>query len=204
MRVAVWAPKGGSGASVVAAGTAVVAARIEPVRLLDCAGDLPAYFGLRDDELGATPSGAPAPHEVAPGVELVQSTLDRYAREFGFDDGNVVVDLGTEPEAESLDAFDQVLMVVRACYVALRRAVRHPVLRVTDGIVFVDEPGRALGARDVAAVLDLPVVASIPAVDTIARAADAGVLGYRCPDALTRPLRRLLAWDGHDRPAARW
>lgn len=206
MFVAVWSPKGGCGASVVAAAIASVLARSDPVRILDCAGDQPAYFGLPDVERRGNDADPFVPVSVAPGIELVCVRPSDYVREFGLEDAeSLVVDLGAGIDAgadELCDRADTVLMVVRGCYVALRRAVQHPLLRVTDGVVLVDEPGRALSASDVADVLALPVVATIPAHESIARAADAGVLAYRCPELLTRPLRRALR--PRQAPRGRW
>ena len=59
-------------------------------------------------------------------------------------------------------------------------------------MVMVDEPGRALDASDVAAVLGLPVVARFPCRAEIARAVDAGVLRDRLPAALAEPAAALL------------
>lgn len=184
-----WSPKGGSGTSVVAAACAVVIARSEPVRLWDRDGDQRAYFGLPDTDPagGATWGGA----EVAPGIELVTGDIGAG----GGDDRVTVVDAGLasdETTRELIASARPVLMVTRACYVALRRAVRHPSLARTDGVVVVQEPGRALTPRDVAEVLGRPVVARIPASESIARAADAGVLARRCPEPLWRPVRRAL------------
>ena len=51
------------------------------------------------------------------------------------------------------------------------------------GIVLIDEPSRALGRRDVATALALPVVAVVPFDPAIARAVDAAavVVGTRAP-----------------------
>jgi hypothetical protein len=48
----------------------------------------------------------------------------------------------------------------------------------------VEDPGRALDAADVAAVLGVPVVGRVPVRAEIARAVDAGVLRDRLPDPL--------------------
>ncbi len=74
------------------------------------------------------------------------------------------------------------LLVTRACYLALRRAVRSE-LR-PDAAVLVAEPGRSLGPADVADVLGVPVTARIEVDDAVARAVDAGLM-------LRRPSRRL-------------
>ena len=67
-------------------------------------------------------------------------------------------------------------------------------------LVVVEEPGRAIGAKEIADVLGRPVIARVPSRDSVARAVDAGVLAHRLPDALARPaataLRAVgLLWD---------
>ncbi len=81
----------------------------------------------------------------------------------------------------------QSLLITRACYLALRRASGaglHP-----SGIVLVREPGRALLADDVAAVVGAPIVAEVGVEPEIARAVDAGLLARRLPRGLDRALR---------------
>jgi hypothetical protein len=87
-------------------------------------------------------------------------------------------------------------MVVRGCYLTLRRAIDHPVTAFTTGVILIDERGRSLGARDIEDVLGVPVLASIEANASIARACDAGVLSSRVPDALAKPLRHALVRMG--------
>ncbi|MDQ1459798.1 MAG: hypothetical protein QOI08_1282, partial [Actinomycetota bacterium] len=53
-----------------------------------------------------------------------------------------------------------------------------------------------LGRPDVEDVLGIPVLATIPARTSIARAVDAGVLPTRLPDALGRPLHHALLRAG--------
>jgi hypothetical protein len=68
----------------------------------------------------------------------------------------------------------------------------------------VEEGGRALAARDVASVLGVPVLATVPVRGTVARAVDAGVLASRLPDGLARPVRdlvRRLGGPGWERAA---
>lgn len=84
--------------------------------------------------------------------------------------------------------------MTRGCYLALRRAVRHAVR--SAGVVVVEEPGRALGATEVAEVVGAPVVARVPVRPAIARAVDAGVLATRLPEALAGPARRILDFVG--------
>lgn len=71
------------------------------------------------------------------------------------------------------------LLVTQLDYLALRRFSRSGV--VPSGVVAVVESGRALSVRDVASVVDRPVVATLERSESIARAVDAGVLVRRRP-----------------------
>ncbi|MFM7068061.1 MAG: hypothetical protein ACKOYM_01250 [Actinomycetes bacterium] len=109
--------------------------------------------------------------------------------------GNVVVDAGHRTPCTAaltdalLSAADQSVLVVRPCYLALRAAVLHDPR--PHGVVVIEEPGRALTSRDVADVVGVPVLATVPYDASIARAVDAGVLARRPPTLLTRPLEGL-------------
>lgn len=91
---------------------------------------------------------------------------------------------------------DVVLVVLRPCYLALRAALGAPLLARSAGVVLVDEPGRSLGAREVADVLGRPVVATVPVRPGIARAVDAGVLPRRLPVELGRGVAAALGAVG--------
>ena len=106
-----------------------------------------------------------------------------------------IVDAGTAtaPAARAVvEVADASVVVLRGCYLALRRAVHSPLLPRAAGTVLVDEQGRSLGAAELTDVLDRPVLARVPARASIARAVDAGVLAARLPDVLARPTARLL------------
>jgi len=82
------------------------------------------------------------------------------------------------------------LLVLRPCYLALRRALAAPVR--PSGVVLVTEPGRSLGRRDVEEVLGVPVRAEVALDPAVARAVDAGLLARRVPRALERALRPVV------------
>jgi hypothetical protein len=84
------------------------------------------------------------------------------------------------------------LLVTRPCYLALRRALHEGLCADAVGIVAVVEPGRALGCDDIAAVLGLPVIATIPLRAETARAVDAGVLAARLPEPLATAAGHIL------------
>jgi hypothetical protein len=109
--------------------------------------------------------------------------------------GTVVADCGLPSPGSVAWAVaagaDHSLLVIRPCYLALRRALDVP-LR-PSGVVLVTEPGRALGRSDVEAVLGVPVCSEVPWEPAIARAVDAGLLASRLPRALDRAVRPAAA-----------
>lgn len=232
MLCALWSPKGGSGTTTVVAALALAAARAGGARLADLAGDQAAMLGLASDPptglVDWLAAGPDAPTEalerlavdVVPGLTLLPSGSTSHppaaavtavagaALGVALRDGPVptFADLGAaaDPAAHAvLEVADVGLMVVRGCYLTLRRAVAAPGLAATHGIVLVDEPGRSLGAREVADVLGRPVLARVPVRSAVARAVDAGVIAQRLPDALARPAREVLRAMGIDPGAAR-
>ncbi len=189
------------------------------VRVADLAGDLPAIFGLgADPEVGLADwldAGPEAPTdaldrllvEVAPGVGLLprgEGTRSRrpspeagaaLAVALGDGPAPTLVDCGTaaEPAARAVvEVADVAVVVLRGCYLGLRRAVRSPALARTGAAVLFEEPGRSLSARDVSEVLDIPVLARVPVKHPIARAVDAGVLPTRLPEPLARAAAALV------------
>src|SRR5438445_667973 len=76
------------------------------------------------------------------------------------------------------------LLVLRPCYLGLRRAVASP-LR-PSGVVLVEEDGRAIRRRDVEDALGVPVKAVVAHDRRVARAVDAGLLAARLPSSFER------------------
>ena len=107
----------------------------------------------------------------------------------------VVVDFGTWVDDEALQLVDVRILVTRACYLALRRCSTCRPQPVPDAVALVLEPGRALGARDVARVVGVEVgqVTVIPVDPAVARGVDAGLLASRLPRVLVSGLRELAA-----------
>ena len=219
--LAFWSSKGGSGTSVIAAAAALYAAQtLGSARLVDLRGDQPAILGLgADPETGVADwlaAGPTAPTdaldrlgvEIVPGLSLLPqgrsaSVLEpAVAAEAGaalavaLRDGPLtVVDVGVPDTAVAravLEVADVSLLVIRECYVALRRAVRNPLTARAFGLVVLQEPGRSLGPSDLAQVLTRPVVARIPTRDAVARSVDAGTLAVRLPDPLARAAASIL------------
>ena len=212
MLVACWSVKGGSGTTVVAAALAVVLASADPKgsTLVDLGGDVPAALGVPEpagpgvgDWLAAGPDVAAGALrrlevDVAPGLGLVPLGASPLPAAGGEQlaaalrgDRNVVVDCGPPGAATGMAvaaAAGLSLLVLRPCYLALRRALAVPIR--PSGVVLVDEPGRALRRRDVEAVLGVPVRAEVAWDATVARHVDAGLLGGHLPRTLERALRR--------------
>jgi len=209
------AAKGGTGVSVLAAAVACALRSDHDVLLVDMADDQPDLLGIdaegpgvRDwltadtsvgvetldnlitpvrDQLSLLPSGARCDMSVVPPqrtMELVEALRDRA--------GVVIIDAGVtqegpfEPPQLIWASSERTTLVVRACYLGLKRAQRLN-LAPTD-VVEVVEGGRALRTIDVEAVLGQPVTNRVALDPVIARAVDAGLLSSRLP----RPLRRLV------------
>ena len=195
------------------------AGRAHGVRIADLAGDQPAIFNLgTDPELGLADwlaAGPEAPTdaldrllvEVTAGIGLLPwggrdpaaappaEAGAALAVALGHGSVTTLVDCGTarDPASRALvEVADVSLVVLRGCYLALRRAVHEPALAATAGAVLLEEPGRALSAREVSEVFDLPVLARVPVKSLIARSVDAGVLAGRLPDPLARAASDLL------------
>jgi MinD-like ATPase involved in chromosome partitioning or flagellar assembly len=201
-----WAAKGGSGTTVVAAASALLSARHRPTLLVDLAGDCAVALGSAEpagpgvlDWLASPTAGADALHrlavDAADQLQLIPAgrgtadpqRWDQLAAALAAMP-SVVVDAGTgTPPDELHQRASQSLLVTRACFLSLRRAVQLP-LKPT-GIVLVSEPGRALGARDIEHALGAPVVAEVLVDPAVARAVDAGLLAARLPRSLVQQLR---------------
>lgn len=205
-----WSVKGGSGTTVVASTLALIRAA-ESQRgalLVDLAGDVPAVLGL------AEPSG-PGVSEwfsnsenssrmtlqsiaiqatanlqiIARGSNLLNSdaNLGELCSALKTFDLPIIIDAGCGiPSPDLLAHATSSLLVTRPCYLSLRRAA-HLSAKPT-GIVLINETGRALGKRDVEAVVGAPVTAEITFDAAIARAVDAGLLASRLPAIMSKQL----------------
>ena len=216
MLIACWSPKGGSGTTVAAALLALVLGRTSPgpAVLADLTGDLPAVLGAAEpggpglgDWLGASVDvglEALARLEVDAGRSLrlfpqgnpvsgagCSRRAEVLAAHFAADERLIVADCGSarrSPGLELAAGATLSLVVVRPCYLALRRVLAAP-LRAS-GVLLVDEPERALRKRDVEDALGLPVVAELPRDAAVARAVDAGLLAVKVPRVAERALER--------------
>jgi MinD-like ATPase involved in chromosome partitioning or flagellar assembly len=215
MLIACWSVKGGSGTTVVSAALAVaLASQPGGALLVDMAGDLPAALGVAepagpglgewlragpevpDDALGRLEV------EVAPGLTLLpagKGPLDDPARaellasRLANDNRTVVADCGSTTSDTAMAIAGGAglsLLVLRPCYLALRRALAAPL--EASAIVLVDEPQRSLQKADVEDVLGVRVRAVVPWRGAVATAVDAGILARRLPPPLEKALRPLV------------
>ena len=201
---------------VAATLTLGVVAVARPVVAADFGGDLPTALGIPDppgpglvDWLAAGP-GVPddalgrIAHTKADGMTLVARGGDgdfvvppdadagrRLAdalRALG--GGNpVIADCGRVESAAMrafISAADRSYLVLRPCYLALRRAMNAP--RPT-AVVLVNEPDRSLRSGDVEDVLGVPVATQIDWEPAVARAVDSGLLSARIPRRLVNAVR---------------
>jgi hypothetical protein len=188
--------KGGSGTSVVSALLALAISGKASTTLVDVEGDQSDIFGVSVPETGfrdwwrsgrdASALGqlgvalSPALQLVGPGNPAVPFT-DRQIDVSS--DRPVIFDAGTVRDdcvaAHVVEASSKSLLILRPCYLAARRASSTS-LRV-DGLIVVEERGRALQAHDLGDVVGAPVVATVPWDVSIARTIDAGRLGNRVP-----------------------
>jgi len=207
------APKGGVGLSVVVAAVASRLAIDHQVTIVDFAGDQLDIFGrdgtrsapgvvdwlLADDTVAASALGNLA-IDVGRGLRIISAGTaplvgidpqrsTEMVRSLGAQ-GTVIADLGViDPDPFAAGsviaaAGDRTTLVLRACYLALRRAQSIPV--VVDDVVEIVEGGRALTTVDIEGVLGQPVTSRLPFDPQIARAVDAGLMRRRLPRALRR------------------
>ena len=207
--ITIHTTKPGQGATVTAATLATLcAAAGQRTLLIDAAtGDLPAVLGLPTTESPGLARYLTDPHAhtvdtlavpVIQNLDLLPlgepdampTTLDTGYVTGGFGRYvTVIIDAGTRP-LTACDKSATMLLVTRPCYLALRRAIDTP-LRPC-GLVLINEPGRALTATDIEAVLGRPIVATVPYDVAISRAVDSGLLTSRVPRVLARALRHLV------------
>lgn len=166
MRIGFIAVKGGQGVTTMTSAIGALAAANGPVTIV-ASDDTRACLGMAE---GAT--------DCVTNLTVV----DDEAR--APEDGLVLLD-GR--------AGDVTVLVTRACYMALRRAVNSGV--EYDAILLLEEPDRALTMKDVERALGKPIIATVPVSPMVARAVDAGLLGSRLPmvikDSLTTALTEL-------------
>jgi len=128
-------------------------------------------------------------HDMRDFGDIVVHSLDE------FNEGSVPVDMPVIIDAGILPpgcppGECRVLLVMRNCYLALRRTL-HLTYR-PDGIVLINEPGRALSARDITECTGAPIAAQMELDPAIARIVDSGILTVRAPRSIARTLGPLM------------
>ena len=156
--------KGGQGTTTIATAIALTLATHGPTLLVDTTGDALAALGHPDTRRRpAARDRIAEPVAVTANLAVVVVNAERADLATRItelrDTADVVIDAGTTPppvtEAERV-------LVVRNCYLALRRAVSGP---PADRVALVVEPHRALGVRDATDVLGhqpITTIATIP------------------------------------------
>ncbi|CAN0432987.1 unnamed protein product [Phaeothamnion confervicola] len=204
-----WSAKGGAGSTVVACALALDRSASSSVTVVDLAGDVTTALGVTEpagpgiDEWLRSPTSGPEAlrrlrTEVAPGLHVLapgaagRASIDdggaRLADALTSLDDDVIVDAGTgEPPPALVAAATHALLVTRACFVAMQRAVRMTAR--PSGIVLVREPERALRPSDVEHAIGVPIVAVVDLDPAVARMADAGMLAGRMPRTFGLALR---------------
>jgi hypothetical protein len=213
--IACWSTKGGTGTTVVASSLALLLARTRRggAAIVDLGGDVPAALGLLPgsgpgvaDWLAAAPEVPPdalarIEEPAGEGLGLLRRGdgplaprgAESLAALLNADPRPVVVDCGRiDGEGRAVGVAlaagaTRSLLVLRPCFLALRRAAEAPVR--PSGVVLLADEGRAITAADVEESLGVPVAARVRVTDTVARAVDAGLLASHLPRTLVRDLR---------------
>lgn len=206
--------KGGVGTSVTAAALSLVLAKdtTNPIYLIDLGdGDQPDIVGLPAQPDGLVQWLASPDRRLTDLAVDVIGSLRLIPRGEGSlpvdrswmaklalaldelrSDAHVIIDAGTLDTTIHLDPLaDRRLMVMRPCYVGLRRVVSAPAN--WDGMILVRPPDRVLTTRDVMSVCDIPLAAEVIMTPDVSRVVDAGVLRSRVPHGLARALRPILS-----------
>ena len=192
-------PKGGNCTTVTATAYALLmAARGTHTVLIDLCGDVPAAAGMAEpttpgiNDWLSESSTSDAQTLVTLGTPF-DNGLVIVHRGSSFVEGqprwsdlanaistlpmNIVIDAGTTFLPDELRrAVTHVTMVVKPCYLSLRRASR---MQRPTQLFVVCEESRALTIKDVGHVLGMPVTCEIPYTSAISRAVDAGMLPSR-------------------------
>ena len=205
---ACWTVKGGSGTTVFASALALMLAeRHGRATIIDFGGDVPSVLGMaepvgrgirdwlatsdRDPQhLASLRVNATSRLSVVPvglATAFDESAFDDLA---AASDDKTVFDFGSMCPPESLRRVARDWLVIRPCYLALRRAAR--LAQRPGGVVLIKEDGRSLTVRDVQAVVGAAVVGEITVADGVARSVDAGLLATRLPKQLSEELGALL------------
>lgn len=166
--------KGGQGATTLAAAAAVRTAKLLPDHTTTI---VVADQGELEDLAAAFGVSMPSWDGIIE-VPLHEGSLTAYSREAAMCADIIEPDytIGHEWRPGTNN-----VLVIRACYLALRRAVSKD--DRPDLAVFIPEPGRALGRDDIERALGCKVIEA-PWDPAVSRAVDAGILTFKVPATL--------------------
>lgn len=207
---ACWSVKGGSGTTVFASALALsLAERHGHAVLIDIGGDVPSVLGIAEpagrgirdwlsqtreerEDLSCLQVAATARLRVIPAGSATSFAATAFDDLLGaLPEAPIVVDFGAlQPPDSVRHAARADWLVVRPCYLALRRAAR--LAERPGGVVLLKEHGRSLTTKDVQSVVGAPIVAEITVADRVARSVDAGLLATRLPTQLAAEIGVLL------------
>lgn len=205
-----FSSKGGVGCSVSASALALLSAESHPTLLVDLRGEVDAILGAASPAEGLSDwfsLDQPSPDvlqrlevPINPWLSLLPrgscrspARPDRYrllSRLLRGDGRRVIVDVGTHgvPAVPLIAESSASILVTRACFLALDAARRGP---IPDRILLIEEEGRVLLPRDVAAAVGADVAVRLRWHRDVARAVDSGLLNSKVPKSL-RALEALL------------
>ena len=167
--IALSSPKPGTGTSTVAALIALSSGVKTLIIDQSQSQDIDALLGLASS------------HEPVQQVTNLVDLVITYSIGVAFpsDYDLIVIDRGTAQQGQTrsvlIDGAENYL-VTRKCYLSLRKAnklVQH------DGVIIVDEEGRALTNKDVKSVLQTPIVGVVAYSAPLTRSIDSGLLPNR-------------------------
>ena len=217
---------GSGTSTVAAATAIRLASGGREVVLVDLTGDQVALLGLYPDDKPDTPGISDwvmsnksrdsldgMIEKVAPGLSLVRlgtrspadlgdtpigSTrrrrLTTALKALAHPDRAVVVDAGLDPHAHRGHIPAVPVCVIRTCYLALSSAQSVP--GPYERIVVIQEPGRGLRTRDIAAALGADEVEIVAWDPRVGRSVDAGTIVQMLPPQLKRGLDGVVGLYG--------
>lgn len=221
MNTVFWSAKAGSGCSVTAAALALRMSKQFKTHLIDLGGDQSAILGLaHTPSQGAADwfaAGREAPPDalaefavgVTPRMALIPygktqslrgNPVDaELARNFysALTDlkSELIIDVGT-PDTAIKRAVSELgdvrVLVLRNCYLHVRRAADHPLLARTAGFIVVRELGRQLDTKTISGALGIPLLGEVLAHSRIAQVVDSGTLVRRQPKFLATSADAIL------------
>lgn len=219
--IALHGAAGGQGTTVCAAALASHLAHSgQAVLLVDYRGDMAATVGLASDPEAPKEADLASTEALRSHASPIRNNLHMVAYPFAYQRTRlmqlqveqlasvvegawdcVVIDAGSLNSGtswatlRSLPESTMHLLVCRGAYTSLRRSVHHSGLRSFAGVIARQSVDRPLKAREIADVLQLPVLDTVDDSADIARAHDAGVLMTRTPDGLLQSLAGRLVTE---------